>query len=317
MAQMIIIPEEKLEEYIELPISKNTIDLRGKIFGDFTVLKRVLVPNKIKSSTRHSHWLCQCNLCGCYTYKQGSTLKNYQNLCICRQNLAGKTFNSWTVIQPGKRQNYWLCKCNKCGTIKEVYRSNLIQGTSKDCGCGRKENGALRLMKDLTNQQFGFLTVNRLATPEEIEKSGKDKNKQFYWNCNCTKCGNKDVIVLSRYLLQGITKSCGCLRSWNEAKIKQMLINMKINFIPEYNKTIKYFIEYDGEQHFHNFGKFETLESIRERDKIKNQFCFKHNIPLIRIPYNREYKEEDLILETTRFLLTKENEKQYYKERNE
>ena len=46
---------------------------------------------------------------------------------------------------------------------------------------------------------------------------------------------------------------------------------------------------------------------------MKNKYCFEHNIPLIRIPYNVKYTEEDLILETTHFLLTPENEENYYK----
>ena len=37
-----------------------------------------------------------------------------------------------------------------------------------------------------------------------------------------------------------------------------------------------------------------------------------NNIPLIRIPYNIKWQESDLILNTTHFLLTKENERNYY-----
>ena len=55
---------------------------------------------------------------------------------------------------------------------------------------------------------------------------------------------------------------------------------------------------------------FKTLHA---HDLIKNQYCFTHNIPIIRIPYNAEYFVSDLILETTRFLLTPDNEKEYYK----
>lgn len=49
-------------------------------------------------------------------------------------------------------------------------------------------------------------------------------------------------------------------------------------------------------------------------DKIVGDFLvlYKNNIPLIRIPYNAKYTIEDLRLETTRFLLTPENEKRYY-----
>jgi hypothetical protein len=47
---------------------------------------------------------------------------------------------------------------------------------------------------------------------------------------------------------------------------------------------------------------------------IKNQYCFQNNIPLIRIPYweKDNLTIEDLIPASSRFLLTPENEEQYY-----
>ena len=49
---------------------------------------------------------------------------------------------------------------------------------------------------------------------------------------------------------------------------------------------------------------------------MKNKYCFKHNIPIIRIPYYADYTLEDLKLERTRFLLTPENEGEYYAKRS-
>ena len=50
-------------------------------------------------------------------------------------------------------------------------------------------------------------------------------------------------------------------------------------------------------------------------DLQKNHYCFDNNIPIIRIPYDAEYTIDDLKLETTRFLLTPENEEEYYTSR--
>lgn len=46
-----------------------------------------------------------------------------------------------------------------------------------------------------------------------------------------------------------------------------------------------------------------------------NNYCFRNNIPIIRIPYDAKYTITDLKLETTRFLLTPENEQSYYEKR--
>ena len=77
----------------------------------------------------------------------------------------------------------------------------------------------------------------------------------------------------------------------------------------------KYIIEYDGEQHFkpiQHWGGKHQYNKNHQHDLLKNKYCFDNNIPIIRIPYDVEYTIDDLKLETTRFLLTPENEQEYY-----
>ena len=78
------------------------------------------------------------------------------------------------------------------------------------------------------------------------------------------------------------------------------------------NDILLYLIEYDGIQHFEEGHFNNTFETTHNNDLLKNQYCFEHNIPIIRIPYYADYTLEDLKLETTRFLLIKENEEKYY-----
>ena len=49
-------------------------------------------------------------------------------------------------------------------------------------------------------------------------------------------------------------------------------------------------------------------------DLIKNQYCFKNAIELIRIPFNQvsEITIQDVIPKTSRFLITQTNEHEYY-----
>lgn len=70
-------------------------------------------------------------------------------------------------------------------------------------------------------------------------------------------------------------------------------------------------IEYDGKQHFqdYNWGnESHSLVDSQQRDKEKNEFCWKNNIPIIRIPYTHynNLSIEDLLLETSNFIV-KEN----------
>lgn len=86
------------------------------------------------------------------------------------------------------------------------------------------------------------------------------------------------------------------------------------------NNQLICLIEYDGQQHFESrdnsyWNTKDNLENTHKNDLLKNKYCFDHKIPLIRIPYNKTYTIDDLKLETTRFLLTPENENEYYENR--
>ena len=79
-----------------------------------------------------------------------------------------------------------------------VSSSSLSSGNTKSCGCLKKQPD-----KDLTNQEFGRLTVIGFAYI---------KNETSYWNCKCS-CGNPNIILVRRTgLTSGGTKSCGCYK---------------------------------------------------------------------------------------------------------
>ena len=259
-------------------------------------------------------------------------------------DLTGQDFGLWHVLKRAENSKgghaMWLCQCMGCGeTIKPVDGTNLRSGSSKGCEKCQHKKTAQAHIKYEEGKTYGFLFVERMATEEE--KPSKDKTG-VYWNCTCTKCGRKNVIVFGDSLRKGGTKSCGCINSFNESKICQILDKLNFRYIQQqtfkdlisashtygelrfdfaiYNQnTLLYIIEYDGSQHFYYKGTGwdtkEHFERTRKNDLIKNKYCFEHNIPLIRIPYDREYSINDLKLETTQFLLTKDNEKQYYEER--
>ena len=64
--------------------------------------------------------------------------------------------------------------------------------------------------KDLTDQRFGRLVV--------IEPTERRSSECVVWSCECD-CGNKTEVISSS-LLNGHTKSCGCLQK--EAVVKSV-----------------------------------------------------------------------------------------------
>lgn len=97
------------------------------------------------------------------------------------------------------RHCYWLCQC-ECGNQVSVVGTSLINGTTKSCGCLRKNK-----IIDLTGQRFGKLIAIR-----KDEKPNKTSDRSCLWICKCD-CGN-ETIVKSSSLRNGYTKSCGCLK---------------------------------------------------------------------------------------------------------
>lgn len=72
-------------------------------------------------------------------------------------------------------------------------------------------------IKDLTGQRFGRLRV--------IEQTAERKNRRVVWKCVCD-CGNECYIV-SRSLISGATKSCGCFMQ--ESRGKSRITHHKSN----------------------------------------------------------------------------------------
>lgn len=220
-------------------------------------------------------------------------------------NLINQKFGRLVVLESapncGKR-TAWRCLC-ECGKETVKTTDSLRSGRAQSCGClqaeAARKNG-MKQLKDLKGQRFGQLIV--------IDYAGSARGRSV-WLCKCT-CGNY-VNVNQMELVKGDTLSCGCLRSsFGEKRIEQLLIELNLIYKKEYsfsdlcsenniplrfdfaifdeNHTCIGLIEYDGEQHYSDKTDAiwtDTLNKRQQRDKIKNQYCLKYNIPLYRIPY--------------------------------
>lgn len=318
---------EQIENYIILPIGRAK-NLEGQTFGDYTVLYRTNPPET--NNGKEAHWLCQCNKCNKYIIKKATTLTKGVNECDCKYDLTGQKIGRWTVMyatdkRTKNRQILYHCKC-ECGNEKDVNADTLRKGESKSCGCLNLELAKERLAGwnkiDLTGQRFGKLVA--------MYPIYNTEGKHTKWHCKCD-CGNECDIDMGN-LRAGKSKSCGCTQSIEEENIIKILTKNNIPFIYQYKNenfdklkefdfyiNNQYILEYDGSQHFKYTGSGwdtqEHFERTRRNDLIKNKYCFDNNIPLIRIPYDAEYDLNDLKLETTKFLLTPENEEEYYNSR--
>ena len=183
----------------ETKVKPGQKDLTGQRFGRLVCLE----PSPHRNKQGGTQWLCQCD-CGkqCLAATH-QLLCGYKKSCGCLshpplKDYVGKRFGMLTVLEyAGKwdRMHRWRCLCD-CGNETIVGQTLLQSGRTKSCGCSGSPP-----MEDLTGRIFGKLTVLELA---------EWKNGTSYWHCRC-ECGN-ETIVRYVYLINGHTKSCGCLQ---------------------------------------------------------------------------------------------------------
>lgn len=234
-------------------------------------------------------------------------------------DLTGMKFDRLTVLNRditkpsgAGKPAYWNCQC-ECGNIKSIRMDKLKNGEIRSCGCLSKEIHTELFLKDLSNQEFGYLCVLKRDTTKPM-----GKNCFAYWICKC-RCGNL-VSVRGDHLRDGTTQSCGCLNSTGELLISTILQENNISYTTQYsfpdlkgdynalrfdfaifneNGQLSHLIEYQGEQHYKPWGN-ENIERFNKRLEYHNKkivYCRKHNIPLIIIPFNQSnIILEDLLL---------------------
>ena len=258
--------------------------------------------------TVDSFWLCECD-CGNEVVASAHSLKKGETLsCGCfhsqkvsktsKKNEIGNVYNYLTVINEAFSVNgraYWWCKC-RCGNELAVRGSALRDGNTQSCGCYHKDRLREIFLKNEIGNRYGKLVV--IDEAESIKYP--DGSVYSQWKCQCD-CG-RIVEVAGVRLRNGSTQSCGCLVSKGETKIKNILENNDIKYIPQYsfndcvsnknyplkfdfaiadNNNLLCLIEYQGEQHY---GP-TFWNSPLENDLIKKEYCQRNNIRLIEIPY--------------------------------
>lgn len=293
------------------------------VFGDYKILSR----NTTKQAAA-IYWDCECVFCHKQkTIRADAIRKNPK--CKCQyQPLKNFISNEFIVLEktdkiaPDKC-NIYKCQCQKCGNI-EYIASNVLRSRKKHCSnCYQKHTTLI----DLTGETFGWLKV----LERDLSKDHIGKGKDSYWICECQNCGT--ILSIRGFSLRnGLTKSCGCIKSRGEMIISQILTENNISFQREYSfpdliyklplrfdfaifnndGTLSHLVEYDGSQHYmyrnSGWNTKENFEKTKIRDQIKNEYCFEKNIKLIRIKYNEDITLEKILGENKNGFNSKSNE---------
>lgn len=126
-----------------------------------------------------------------------------------RDDLSNRRFGRLLVLGPAATRHHngrpqWHCRCD-CGRVVDRLTSYLTSGDTRSCGCLHDDlaraKGRAKRIELLPGQQYGRLTV--LAW----------NAARLGWTCRCG-CGRLTTVAVTQ-LVQGRTKSCGCLHREN------------------------------------------------------------------------------------------------------
>lgn len=207
------------------------------------------------------------------------------NLVGDEYNVLGEYINSATKIK---------MKHNKCGRIWSVTPNSFLRGTRCYYCYGNLQK---------THEQFDNEVYNLVK--DEYSVIGKYTNNKAKISIRHNMCGCIWQISPSNFL-RG--KRCPyCAESKGEQTIRKYLQDEHVEFQQEhtfesllsdkgnplrfdfavfnYNNSLMFLIEYDGEFHYSKMYDTHDFESQKIHDKRKNQYCKDNNIPLLRIPY--------------------------------
>lgn len=250
--------------------------------------------------------------CGCNRINARGT--KYTN-----KEYIGKRYNGLEIVGIGEKSDkysgtMWLCKCINCGKISSFPAKHVVSGRYTSCistECRRllKLNNSKYDNKEFIGKTFSQLEVLDIHYDNEADTTS------VYWKCRCKLCGN--ICSLPAHsIISGNNKTCGCtVVSIHEMMLKSIFEKNDIEFREQvsFNDLVginggklrfdfaiidregnKKLIEYDGAQHredpLHSNSTWD-IDRVKKHDKLKDDYCSKHGIELVRI--SKRFKDED------------------------
>lgn len=228
---------------------------------------------------------------------------------IFKQEVKNVVGDEYEVLEMTYKNNStpMLLKHNICGNIFKMSRKAFLNGQ-------RCPNERYLRSAESNSKKQGKSEEKKKIIEEICEKEGYLCLSNYSRSkkpivIKHLKCG-KEFYPTPYDFIKG-TRCPHCYRSKGEEVIREFLTLSKFVFEEQYRikecrnkrplpfdfaifneeKDLVCLMEYDGSQHFSNKFAFnddeENFKKTKTNDKIKNEFCKRNNIPLIRIKFVR------------------------------
>ena len=198
----------------------------------------------------------------------------------------------------------------QCGHEWEPFAPSLLsKGSCPNCSLIKRAN-------DLRISDEEFIKRVSLLGQGEYETLESYKTMMEKILFKHKSCGHEWMLKPHDFIVCGV-RCPRCKESKGENKIRTFLEHNYVKYKTQHrikecknklplpfdfacfdNKRLICLIEYDGIQHFESsdyFGGKDKLTQTQTNDEIKNDYCMKNNIPLIRIKYTEIENIENIL----------------------
>ncbi|MBO0571862.1 hypothetical protein FDF50_08260 [Clostridium botulinum] len=280
--------------------------------GEARVKVRHLVCNNISDMVYQNFK----NSCGCSYCSEIQRRKTRTKTTEQFQKEINSIFNeeySVLGIYKGVKEKIEL-RHDVCNTVFSVTPTYALRPreTSLCPVCGKNERAK---EKSISNKEF----LEKVMELWDNEYTPLEKYKRNYIKIKVRHnvCGYEYKVVPSSLLSGNGCPKCCNFDSKACKKIEKFLQAHNFDYVREFKikeckykyplpfdfaillkDKIKLLIEYDGEQHYksiNHFGGEENFQLRRKRDGIKNEYCNKNNIKLLRINYMQDNEIEEIL----------------------
>lgn len=255
----------------------------------------------------HTTW----TVCGKWwrEYDSGGKLRTYVPVrCDCGEEQRGR----WDRLHTTSFEKApWSTRCRKCSAGgKKRKKDTLWHNTAKSI-----DENTQNKVNDLSGKYFGDLFV--------IRRLGTNKGSHSIYECRCS-CGNIETITDTELKRENkyVCSKCSDNISSGEKYIRNILDKHNVKYAQQYvfndllgdEKPLRFdfalltptnkpyiLIEFQGKQHYEPieyFGGKEQFEKQKRYDNKKRDYCLKHGIGLLCIPYTSTAEEiEKMIIQ--------------------
>jgi len=294
---------------------EKTLEIK-KIPCSYDNCKRIYTTNSnLNQHIKEKHKFMEplkCSYEGCkYTTKSKSSVKQHINSVHLKKNLKKCPYNMCKYETPltsnlnshinRVHKKIKKVKCDICE--KEFYSKHHLERHSvvhekiykyfcdyDDCVFKTVSQDYLNTHIKGMHKKTIYKCQNQKCDYSTSHKSGLHVHKKCCKNGETGSSGEIAIKKILRSLNYVENESYYYNKTYNKLT-KETSRKLRFDFIILHNDITK-FIEYDGRQHYFPVcwskskeKSIKSFEETKERDKLKTDFCKKHNLKLLRIPY--------------------------------